>query len=73
MLNRGNNRVLLHEDVLADEEKVKAILLEWGIDRIAIRRLLKEHLLHAQNVDESSSQSKNSFRMRRPRQPHAHD
>jgi hypothetical protein len=73
MLTRGNNRVLLHEDVPVDEEKVKTILIEWGIERSAIRRLLKEHRLPTQNIDDRRTQMNSSLPKHGPGQARAYD
>jgi hypothetical protein len=37
------NETVLFTDRLGDEKKIQAILIEWGIDKPAIGRMIKEH------------------------------
>jgi hypothetical protein len=44
MARKNSNReVTLHSERLGSEEKVQAVLADWGMDEVAIRRILDEH------------------------------
>ena len=39
----SNSDVTLHSEKLGSEEKIQAVLADWGMDEAAIRRMLDEH------------------------------
>jgi hypothetical protein len=39
----GDDQAMLSGEILGDEKIIHSVLIEWGMDRAAIRRILREH------------------------------
>lgn len=67
--------VMLFSDVPGDEQKVRAVLADWGLDEAAISRLLTEEGPHLRGDDEATAlrpRARQTDAAQRPVAPRAH-